>query len=72
MNTRLSNAYDALRGRPPRPDYGLLIVFPLLAASVGALIGIGVDQLVVRLVSQRDSSRPAGRTPATGPALIPN
>ncbi|MDI6105232.1 hypothetical protein QLQ12_42280 [Actinoplanes sp. NEAU-A12] len=39
-------AYGVLRGRPPRPDYGILVVLPLVAAAGGALIGLGVETAV--------------------------
>ncbi len=45
---RASVAYDVLRGRPVRPDYGYLVVLPLLAAAGGALIAWGIESLVTR------------------------
>ncbi|WP_133877568.1 hypothetical protein [Paractinoplanes brasiliensis] len=72
VRRRTADAYDVLRGRPPKPDYGILIVFPLIAASAGALIGIGVDQAVVRLTSRRNGAHETPEKPARGPALVHN
>jgi hypothetical protein len=55
-------AYDVLRGRPPKPDYGFLIVLPMAASAGGALIGLGVDMAVTR----RAAARRAGAGRATG------
>jgi hypothetical protein len=41
-------AYDLLRGRPPKPDYGLLVVLPFLAAAGGVLVGLGLESMVDR------------------------
>ncbi|WP_229073721.1 hypothetical protein [Actinoplanes sp. DH11] len=41
-------AYGVLRGRPPRPDYGVLVVLPLVAAAGGALIGLSLENAVQR------------------------
>ena len=41
-------AYGVLLGRPPRPDYGVLVVLPLVAAAGGALIGLSVESAVGR------------------------
>ena len=62
-------AYDTLRGRPARPDYGLLLVLPLLAAAGGALISLGFESIVER---RRDAGR--GRLSQVGaksPGLDP-
>ncbi|MEV8508927.1 hypothetical protein AB0368_29410 [Actinoplanes sp. NPDC051475] len=45
---RFSTAVDALRGRPPRTDYGILLVMPFLAAAGGSLVGLAVDAAVQR------------------------
>ncbi|GIF02638.1 hypothetical protein [Actinoplanes siamensis] len=58
---RTAAAYATLRGRPPRPDYGILIVLPLLAAAGGALIALGMEILVTRqLPSETVVMTPAG------------
>ncbi|WP_436533045.1 hypothetical protein [Actinoplanes sp. HUAS TT8] len=49
-------AYDVLRGHPVRPDYGYLVVLPLIAAAGGALIAWGIETLV------------SHRRPVTAPA----
>ena len=43
---RLRTAFDVLRGRRPRFDYGLLIVLPFVAAAGGALISLAVENVV--------------------------
>lgn len=53
---RTTDAYDVLRGRPPKPDYGLLIVLPLMASAAGALIGLGVDIALTRRAARRGGS----------------
>ncbi|BCY11385.1 hypothetical protein [Actinoplanes sp. L3-i22] len=59
---RAAVAYDVLRGRPIRPDYGYLLVLPLLAAAGGALIAWGIETLVVH---RGGRGRPApGQEPA--------
>ncbi|KUL27992.1 hypothetical protein [Actinoplanes awajinensis] len=45
---RAAVAYDVLRGRPVRLDYGYFVVMPLLAAAGGALIGWGLESAVTR------------------------
>ncbi|GAA2852270.1 hypothetical protein Acy02nite_52120 [Actinoplanes cyaneus] len=45
---RAAAAYEVLRGRPVRPDYGYLVVLPLLAAAGGALIAWGIESMVLR------------------------
>jgi hypothetical protein len=62
-------AYDVLRGRPAKADYGLLIVLPLLASAGGFLIGLGVDLAVNRRAARRDS---AGSGQVAGPAPVPS
>ncbi|MEU4421443.1 hypothetical protein AB0F81_12520 [Actinoplanes sp. NPDC024001] len=52
-------AYGVLRGRPARPDYGVLVVLPLVAAAGGALIGLGVESAVGRRTGERARSVPA-------------
>jgi len=49
-------ALNTLRGRPPRTDYGLLIVFPFLASAVGALVALALDSAVDRRRAPRDTS----------------
>ena len=58
---RAIDAYDVMRGRRPKPDYGFLIVLPLVAAAGGAIIGLGVDKAVSR--------RAAARSSTTAPAV---
>lgn len=57
-------AYDVLCGRPPKPDYGLLIVLPLVASAGGALIGLGVDIVMSRRFAARRASMDSARTAA--------
>jgi hypothetical protein len=45
---RAAAAYEALRGRPPKPDYGLLLVMPFVAAAGGALIAWRVEEATSR------------------------
>jgi hypothetical protein len=45
---RASTASGGLRGRQPKPDYGILLVLPFLAAAGGALIGLGVESMADR------------------------
>lgn len=54
---RAAAAYAVLRGRPVRPDYGILVVLPLVAAAGGALIGLGVESAVS---NRRHSQTTAG------------
>jgi hypothetical protein len=61
---RASDAYLVLRGQPTRPDYGILIVLPLVAAAGGALIALGVETLV----SRRRTTTPAVEPAATAAA----
>nr|WP_221382226.1 hypothetical protein [Actinoplanes polyasparticus] len=50
---RATAAYDVLRGRPPKPDYSLLIVLPMAASAGGALIGLGVDMAMTRRAARQ-------------------
>jgi hypothetical protein len=59
MVQRAAAAYGMLRGRPPKPDYGILVILPLLAAFGGALISMGIESFVDR----RRDARTAGTTP---------
>jgi hypothetical protein len=45
---RASAAYDTLRGRAPKPDYGILVIFPLLAAIGGVLLSLAVESAIER------------------------
>jgi len=63
-------AYDVLRGRPPRPAYGLLIVLPMVAAAGGFLIGLGMDAAVNRRHAARRGSTGPGRV--TSPEPVPS
>ena len=45
---RLVTALDVLRGRPPRVDYGLLLVLPFVAAAGGVLISLLIEDAVDR------------------------
>jgi hypothetical protein len=63
-------AYAVLRGRPPKPDYGLLIVLPMAASAGGALIGLGVDMAVNRRTAVRRDSAAISRV--TSPELVPS
>jgi hypothetical protein len=55
---RASAAYDTLRGRAPKRDYGILVIMPLLAAIGGVLLGLAVESFVDR---RRDAERPQPR-----------
>ena len=48
MPQRAADAYATLRGRPPKPDYGLLVIMPFLAAAAGSLIGLVVESALGR------------------------
>jgi hypothetical protein len=61
LRRRTAAAYDVLRGRPPKPDYGLLIVLPVLASAGGALIGLRMDTAVNRRAAARNSTVEPGR-----------
>jgi len=58
---RAAVAYDVLRGRPVRLDYGVLVVLPVLAAAGGALLGWGAETIVTR----RRPVKPDTAAPAT-------
>ncbi|MEV4641432.1 hypothetical protein AB0J80_29220 [Actinoplanes sp. NPDC049548] len=57
---RMITAWGILRGRPPRPDYGLLLVMPFLAAAGGSLIASVIDSVV-------ESRRGKSPAAASGP-----
>ncbi|WIM98401.1 hypothetical protein ACTOB_002001 [Actinoplanes oblitus] len=65
---RAGDAYLVLRGRPARPDYGILVVLPLVAAAGGALIALGLEALVSR---RRAPERVAGIADAADRRLEP-
>jgi hypothetical protein len=67
---RVVAAYDVLRGRPPKADYGLLIVLPLAASAGGALIGLGLDMALSRHSAGRRGSVDTHRV--TGPQPVPS
>ncbi|ROP28758.1 hypothetical protein [Couchioplanes caeruleus] len=46
MTYRLATAWGVLRGRSSRPDYGMLLVLPFLAAAGGALLALAVESAV--------------------------
>jgi hypothetical protein len=71
LRRRTITAYDVLRGRPPKPDYGILIVLPLAASAGGALIGLSVDMAVNRRAATRDRGG-ANSIRITGPELVSN
>jgi hypothetical protein len=66
---RVVTAYGVLRGRVPRPDYGLLLVMPLFAAAGGALIGLGVDIAVTRRTAGRNGTTTT--TTTAEPGIVP-
>jgi hypothetical protein len=53
ITARPAAALKTLRGRPAKPDYGVLIVFPFLAAAGGMLLGLAIDSMVVRRRASR-------------------
>lgn len=64
---RIGDAYRTLRGRPPKPDYGVLVVMPFLAAAGGSLVAYGAETLleIRRARYGRTEGTPArGRRPA--------
>jgi len=61
LRRRTAAAYDVMRGRPSRPDYGVLIVLPMLASAGGVLIGMRVDTAVNRRAAARNSTDESGR-----------
>lgn len=58
---RFSTALSVLRGRPPRVDYGILLVMPFLAAAGGSLVGLAVDAAVQRRRTKTPDLLPAGQ-----------
>jgi hypothetical protein len=68
---RVAAAYGILLGRPPKPDFGILVVLPLIAAAGGSLIGFGLDQAVTRRKARRTETTSVN-TPATGPVPVSN
>ena len=60
---RASDAYLVLRGRPTRPEYGVLVVLPLVAAAGGALIALGLEALISR---RKAVTTPAVEAATTG------
>jgi len=63
---RCGSAWRDLRGRPAKPDYGLLIVLPFLAAASGAFVGQALES-AVRLAATR-TGRPAPAAARAGDA----
>ena len=45
---RTAAAYDVLRGRPVKLDYGAFVLVPLLAAVGGALLAWSLEKLITR------------------------
>lgn len=45
--------YDTLSGRTPKPDYGILIIFPFLAAAGGSLAALVIEIMIERRRSRR-------------------
>jgi hypothetical protein len=65
------SAWQGLRGRPPKRDYGLLIVLPFLAAAGGAFLGQSLESAVRLLASRTVPPTPAvarGGRSAVAPA----
>ena len=54
---RSADAYRTLRGRPPKPDYGILVIFPFLAAAGGCLIALAVEVMIERRKARRPDSK---------------
>jgi hypothetical protein len=52
---RIVDAFDVLRGRPPRVNYGLLLVLPFVAAAGGVLISLVIENAVGRRRSRAGS-----------------
>ena len=50
---RAAAAYDTLRGRPAKPDHGILIIFPFLAAAGGSLAALAVEMVIEGRRSRR-------------------
>ncbi|PRY30849.1 hypothetical protein [Pseudosporangium ferrugineum] len=57
---RLVAASEVLRGRPPRFDYGLLIVMPFLAAAGGVLISLALENALEKRRTPRAGDTPSG------------
>jgi hypothetical protein len=55
---RVADAYRTLRGEPPKPDYGILVVFPFLAAAGGSLFALAVEMTVDRHRMRRSPHDP--------------
>ena len=55
---RVMAAYDTLSGRRSKPDYGILIIFPFLAAAGGSLAALAVDMVVDGRKSRRAQAEP--------------
>jgi hypothetical protein len=56
---RCRSAWQDLRGRPAKPDYGLLIVLPFLAAAGGAFLGQSLESAVRLLAGRSERSAAA-------------
>jgi hypothetical protein len=54
---RAAGAYDTLSGRTPKPDYGILIIFPFLAAAGGSLAALAVEMVIEGRKSRRARAR---------------
>jgi hypothetical protein len=68
---RFADALAVLRGRPPRFDYGLLLVLPFVAAAGGVLISLFIENAVERRRANGDRGfiQPGrGAPPDTGPS----
>jgi hypothetical protein len=66
---RFADALDVLRGRPPRFDYGLLLVLPFVAAAGGVLISLAIEDAIERRRAHGDSGfirRGRGTPPDAG------
>ncbi|WP_199514225.1 hypothetical protein [Nucisporomicrobium flavum] len=59
---RIADARAVLRGRPPRFDYGLLVVMPFIAAAGGVLISLAIEDAVERRRAHRPGHDGARRT----------
>jgi hypothetical protein len=61
---RFTGAWGVLRGRPPKPDFGLLLVLPFLASAGGALAGLALESFLGRHRRRPAESAPAESAPA--------
>src|SRR3954447_18906813 len=61
---RFSGAWGVLRGRPPKPDFGLLLVLPFLASAGGALAGLALESFLGRHPRRPAESAHAESAPA--------